>query len=90
MHHHNAEHLIEVRQTGIFYRNCEDQLMGGNQSTIFPLRYKNSLASPGKIPVELIGQQSGDYLGEDDTTLFQDRFGRSYPKAVACGSIAFL
>ena len=36
-----------------------------------------SPTNPGRIPVELIEVQSGEYLGEDDIVRFQDRYGRS-------------
>ena len=34
-------------------------------------------SNPGRIPVELIEVQSGEYLGEDDIVRFEDRYGRS-------------
>jgi mannose-1-phosphate guanylyltransferase/mannose-6-phosphate isomerase len=35
------------------------------------------LANPGTIPLEIIGLQSGGYLGEDDIVRFEDNYGRS-------------
>ena len=77
MHHHRAEHWIVVRGTAIVERDGEEQLLGENQSTYIPLGCKHRLSNPGKIPVELIEVQSGEYLGEDDIVRFQDRYGRS-------------
>jgi len=37
----------------------------------------HSLENPGKIPLELIEIQSGEYLGEDDIVRLQDRYGRA-------------
>ena len=35
------------------------------------------LSNPGRIPVEMIEVQSGEYLGEHDIVRFEDRYGRS-------------
>ena len=77
MHHHRAEHWIVVRGTAIVERNGEEQLLGENQSTYIPMGCKHRLSNPGRIPVELIEVQSGEYLEEDDIVRFQDRYGRS-------------
>jgi len=34
------------------------------------------LENPGRIPLELIEVQTGSYLGEDDITRLDDRYGR--------------
>ena len=77
MHHHRAEHWIVVKGTAIVELNGEEQLLAENQSTYIPLGCKHRLSNPGKIPVEMIEVQSGEYLGEDDIVRFQDRYGRS-------------
>ena len=77
MHHHRAEHWVVVRGTAIVERDGEEQLLGENQSTYIPLGCRHRLSNPGKIPVELIEVQSGEYLGEDDIVRFEDRYGRS-------------
>jgi mannose-1-phosphate guanylyltransferase len=38
---------------------------------------QHRLSNPGRIAVELIEVQSGEYLGEDDIVRFEDRYGRS-------------
>ena len=77
MHHHRAEHWIVVKGTAIVELNGQEQLLTENQSTYIPLGCKHRLSKPGKIPVELIEVQSGEYLAEDDIVRFQDRYGRS-------------
>ena len=77
MHHHRAEHWIVVKGTAIVELNGEEQLLAENQSTYIPLGCKHRLSNPGKIPVEIIEVQSGEYLREDDIVRFQDRYGRS-------------
>ena len=77
MHHHRAEHWVVVRGTALVELNGEEQLLGENQSTYIPVGCKHRLSNPGKIPVEMIEVQSGEYLGEDDIVRFEDRYGRS-------------
>ena len=77
MHHHRAEHWVVVRGTAVVERDGEQQLLGENQSTYIPLGCRHRLSNPGKIPVDLIEVQSGEYLGEDDIVRFEDRYGRS-------------
>ena len=77
MHHHRAEHWVVVRGTALVERDGEQQLLGENQSTYIPVGCKHRLSNPGKIPVEMIEVQSGEYLGEDDIVRFEDRYGRS-------------
>ena len=77
MHHHRAEHWVVVRGTALVELNGEEQLLGENQSTYIPVGCKHRLSNPGKIPVEMIEVQSGEYLDEDDIVRFEDRYGRS-------------
>jgi len=77
MHHHRAEHWIVVKGTALVERDGEEQLLGENQSTYIPLGCKHRLTNPGRIPVEMIEVQSGEYLGEDDIVRFDDVYGRS-------------
>ncbi len=77
MHHHRAEHWVVVKGTALVERDGEQQLVGENQSTYIPMGCKHRLSNPGRIPVELIEVQSGEYLGEDDIVRFEDRYGRS-------------
>ena len=77
MHHHRAEHWVVVKGTALVERDGDQQLVGENQSTYIPMGCKHRLSNPGRIPVELIEVQSGEYLGEDDIVRFEDRYGRS-------------
>lgn len=38
--------------------------------------YKTHVIKPGKIPLEIIEVQLGDYVGEDDIERFEDEYGR--------------
>ncbi len=76
MHHHRAEHWVVVKGTALVEKDNEKKLLKENQSTYIPLGCKHRLSNPGKLPVELIEVQSGDYLGEDDIVRFEDIYGR--------------
>ena len=37
----------------------------------------HALENKGKVPLEMIEVQVGNYLGEDDIVRFEDRYGRA-------------
>jgi mannose-1-phosphate guanylyltransferase/mannose-6-phosphate isomerase len=47
-----------------------------NQSVYVPRHSKHRLENRGKIPLELIEVQTGDYFGEDDIQRFDDDYHR--------------
>ena len=75
-HQHRAEHWIVVSGTAQVTRNEEVFQLTANESTYIPIGAKHRLENPGKIPLEIIEVQSGDYLGEDDIVRFEDNYGR--------------
>lgn len=77
MHYHRAEHWIIVKGTGKIIRDKETFLLHENQSVYIPLGAVHRLENPGKLPLELIEVQSGNYLGEDDIVRFEDVYGRT-------------
>ncbi|AIO67668.1 mannose-1-phosphate guanylyltransferase/mannose-6-phosphate isomerase [Burkholderia oklahomensis] len=77
MHYHRAEHWIVVRGTAKVTRGDETFLLSENESTYIAVGAVHRLENPGKIPLEIIEVQSGDYLGEDDIVRFDDRYGRA-------------
>ena len=48
---------------------------GGN--TYIPIGVKHRLANGGKIPLQIIEVQVGEYVGEDDIERFDDAYDRS-------------
>ena len=66
-----------VRGTARVTRGEETFTLSENESTYIPQGTKHRLENPGKTPLELIEVQSGDYLGEDDITRYEDVYGRS-------------
>ena len=79
MHHHRAEHWVVVKGTALIERDGEKSLLGENQSTYIPLGCKHRLSNPGRITVELIEIQSGNYLAEDDIVRLEDIYDRIPP-----------
>ena len=76
MHHHRAEHWVVVTGTAKVGKDNTELLVTENESVYIPVGCVHWLENPGKIPLELIEIQSGPYLGEDDITRFEDRYGR--------------
>ena len=77
MHHHRAEHWVVVRGTAEVVNGDDKLLLRVNESTYIPIGAKHQLSNPGKVLLELIEVQSGDYLGEDDIVRFEDIYGRA-------------
>ncbi|ENV34774.1 mannose-1-phosphate guanylyltransferase/mannose-6-phosphate isomerase [Acinetobacter gerneri] len=76
MHYHRAEHWVVVKGTGKITRDNETFLLHENQSVYIPIGTVHRLENPGKLPLELIEVQSGNYLGEDDIVRLEDVYGR--------------
>ncbi|MBV0932310.1 mannose-1-phosphate guanylyltransferase/mannose-6-phosphate isomerase [Marinobacterium weihaiense] len=81
LHYHRAEHWIVVSGTALVVCGDEEKILTENQSTYIPVGEKHRLSNPGKVPLEVIEVQSGNYLGEDDIVRFTDVYGRCPGKA---------
>lgn len=75
-HHHRAEHWVVVRGTAKVTRDEEVFLLAENESTSVPKGMQHRLENPGKLPLEIIEVESGEYLGEDDIVRLQDNYNR--------------
>jgi len=76
-HHHRAEHWIVVTGTALVTVEDRKIQLDENQSTYIPVGACHRLENRGKVPLELIEVQSGDYLGEDDIVRLEDVYGRA-------------
>ena len=81
MHHHRSEHWIVVKGTAkVVLENNDGELkemyMHENESIYVPKTKQHRLINPGKIPLELIEVQVGEYVGEDDIIRFEDKYKR--------------
>jgi mannose-1-phosphate guanylyltransferase/mannose-6-phosphate isomerase len=76
MHYHRSEHWVVVRGTAkVTIGDCE-QLLHENESVYVAKSTPHRLENPGKVPLELIEVQVGEYVGEDDIIRFEDIYGR--------------
>lgn len=75
LHHHRAEHWVVVSGTAKVTNGDSTFLVKENESTYIPVGTVHSLENPGKVPLELIEVQSGEYLVEDDIVRLEDKYG---------------
>ncbi len=50
--------------------------MHENESIYVPKSTLHRLENPGKVPLEIIEVQNGEYVGEDDIVRLDDIYGR--------------
>jgi mannose-6-phosphate isomerase len=77
MHHHRSEHWIVVSGTAKVTCGTRETIININESTFIPIGVNHRLENPGVIPLIIIEVQSGEYLGEDDITRFDDDYNRN-------------
>jgi mannose-1-phosphate guanylyltransferase / mannose-6-phosphate isomerase len=77
-HFHRSEHWVVVKGTAEVTLHKDVRIVHENDSIYIPIGSVHRLATPGKIPLELIEVQVGSYLGEDDITRIDDVYGRQY------------
>ncbi|AIF68729.1 mannose-1-phosphate guanyltransferase [Palaeococcus pacificus DY20341] len=77
MHYHRSEHWVVVRGTAKVRVGDKELLLRPGESTFIPAGVIHRLENPGKVVLEVIETQIGEYLGEDDIERFADDFGRS-------------
>lgn len=76
MHYHRSEHWIVIGGTARIIVGDTEKMVHKNESTYIPPSTKHRLENPGKIPLEIIEVQNGEYLEEDDIVRFEDNYGR--------------
>jgi len=76
MHLHRSEHWIVVRGMAKVVNGEKELLVNANESTFIPAGHRHRLENPGKVELVMIEVQSGEYLGEDDITRFEDKYDR--------------
>ncbi|WP_373500772.1 mannose-1-phosphate guanylyltransferase/mannose-6-phosphate isomerase [Desulfococcus sp.] len=74
-HFNRAEHWIVVRGTAMVVRGDEEIILNENSATFIPQGLPHRLSNPGKIPLEIVEVQSGDYFGENDIIRLEDPYG---------------
>jgi len=75
-HQHRSEHWVVVSGTATVTRDGETFTVAKNESTYIPIGMRHRLQNCGKIPLQIVEVQVGEYLGEDDIERFDDAYGR--------------
>ncbi|MDE1890795.1 MAG: mannose-1-phosphate guanylyltransferase/mannose-6-phosphate isomerase [Planctomycetota bacterium] len=76
MHYHRSEHWVVVSGTAKVTIGNEEKVVHENESTYIPKSTIHRLENPGKVPLEIIEVQNGEYLGEDDIVRMDDVYSR--------------
>ncbi len=80
LHYHRSEHWIIVKGTAKVTIGKTTSLVHENESTYVPKSTMHRLENPGKVPLEMIEVQNGEYVGEDDIVRYGDIYGRGTKK----------
>jgi len=83
MHYHRSEHWIVVKGTAHVTIGDQKKVVHEGESIFVPKSAIHRMMNPGKIPLEIIEVQVGEYLGEDDIVRLEDRYGRMQPAALS-------
>ena len=75
-HFHRSEHRVVVRGTAKVSVNDREQLFHEGESVFVPKSAVHRLENPGRVLLEIVEIQNGEYLGEDDIVRIQDDFNR--------------
>lgn len=76
LHYHRSEHWIIIKGTAKITLDDQEQLLHENESIFVPKSTMHRLENPGKVSLEIIEVQVGEYVGEDDIIRFEDIYGR--------------
>jgi len=76
LHHHRSEHWIVVKGMAKITLDDEVRFVLPGESIFIGVGQKHRVENQGKIPLEIIEVQMGEYLGEDDIVRFDDEYGR--------------
>jgi len=77
MHHHRSEHWVVVKGTAEVSVGEKTFFVRQGESTFVPSGVQHRLSNPGKVPLEMIEVQIGEYVGEDDIVRFDDDYSRT-------------
>jgi mannose-1-phosphate guanylyltransferase/mannose-6-phosphate isomerase len=77
MHYHRSEHWVVVRGAAKVTIGDQEVFIHENESAYVPKSTLHRLENPGKVPLEMIEVQNGEYVGEDDIVRVDDVYGRS-------------
>lgn len=75
-HHHRSEHWIVVAGTASVMRDDEVMEVHVNESAYIPVGAVHRIENCGKVLLQVIEVQVGEYLGEDDIVRLEDDWHR--------------
>jgi len=75
-HEHRSEHWTVVSGTAKARRGEEYLMLKKDEGTFIPARTIHSIENPGKMNLEIVEVQTGDYFGEDDIVRYDDIYRR--------------
>ncbi len=78
MHYHRSEHWVVIKGAAKVTIGEKELLVHENESVYVPKSTTHRLENPGKVPLEMIEVQVGEYVGEDDIVRFDDIYGRAH------------
>jgi mannose-1-phosphate guanylyltransferase/mannose-6-phosphate isomerase len=76
LHHHRSEHWVIVKGMAKVTVEGNKYFVRNGESTFVKSGLKHRLENPGKLPLEMIEIQIGEYFEEDDIIRFDDEWGR--------------
>ena len=76
MHYHRSEHWIIVKGTATVTVNGEEYLAHSGENVFIKAGDKHSIRNDGRLLLEVLEVQSGQYLGEDDVVDFDTEAGK--------------
>jgi mannose-1-phosphate guanylyltransferase/mannose-6-phosphate isomerase len=79
-HYHRSEHWVVIKGTARVTIGGNEVLVHENESAFVPKSTLHKLENPGKVPLEIIEVQNGEYVGEDDIERLDDVYGRHKEK----------
>lgn len=76
MHYHRSEHWVIVSGTAKVTIQDKETIVHEGESIFVPKSAIHRVENPGKVVLEIIEVQVGEYLGEDDILRLEDIYGR--------------
>lgn len=75
-HHHRSEHWIVIKGIARIVNGDNSIYLRESESTYIPAFTVHRMENPGKINLEIIEVQTGNYLEEDDIIRYNDDYNR--------------
>jgi len=73
-HRHRSEHWVIVRGAADVIRGQETHILSENESIHIPRTVTHRLSNSGKISLQVLEIQQGEYLGFDDVERFEESY----------------